>query len=239
MRNAPVQAVTQRPGGPVVRLEDGSELDARACICALPPQDLEAVAPGLAQTRAFEPSPYVSTYLWLDRRIGDEQFWAHLWTPQRLNYDFYDLSLIRPGWQARPSVMACNLIHSHRAAGMDDAAIVAATRREIAEFAPRAGEARVLHADVHRIPMAIACPKPGTEGRRPETRTRMPGLFLAGDWTRTRLPSSMESAVRSGLLAAEAVLADIDRPQGLAKAPRPTDGLAGWVRALTQLARRH
>jgi 15-cis-phytoene desaturase len=55
-------------------------------------------------------------------------------------------------------------------------------------------------------------------------------VFLAGDWTGTRLPSSMESAVRSGFLAAEEVLALEGRPRQIALEPRPTDGIAGLVR---------
>jgi protoporphyrinogen oxidase len=239
LRGAPARTITQRDGVHVVALQDGREVAARHCVCALPPQELEALAPGLAETRAFQPSPYISTYLWLDRKITDERFWALLWKPDRLNTDFYDLARIRPGWERRPSVIASNIIYSHRAAHMDDAAIVQATLHEAAEFAREAAGARVVHADVHRIPMAIACPRPGTEEKRAATRTGIASLLLAGDWTCTRLPSSMESAVRSGYLAAEAVLADIGRPRQLAQPPKPTDGLAGLVRALTRLARRH
>lgn len=227
------EAVGIAPG--IVHLRDGRRIRARYCVCAVPPPELATLAPGMAEN--FEPSPYISSYLWFDRKLTSERFWALLWSPERLNYDFYDLSNIRRGWQARPSVIASNIIYSHRAAGMSDAAIVAATLQEIAEFAPAARDARLLHADVHRIPMAIACPRPGTEMKRPATATAMPRVFLAGDWTRTRLPSSMESAVRSGFLAAEAVLADLGRPRPFAQAPRPTDGLAGVVRSLTMRAR--
>jgi 15-cis-phytoene desaturase len=243
LRNARAVALAHPGGAHAVQLEDGREVRARVCVCALSPRELETLLPGVAETAAFEPSPYISTYLWLDRRIGEERFWAHLWTPGRLNYDFYDLSLIRAGWTGRPSVMASNLIYSERANGMDDAAIVQATQREIAEFVPGAREARILHADVHRIPMAIARPKAGTETKRPPTRTGIPGLFLAGDWTRTELPSSMESAVRSGFLAAEAALERCGTPRRFARAPTPTNGLAGVVRALsralTRSSRRH
>jgi len=234
LRNARAVSLSQN----AVRLEDGREFAARVCVCALPPAELEALIPGVAETRAFEPSPYVSTYLWLDRRITDEKFWALLWKPERLYYDFYDLSRIRAGWERRPSVLACNLIYSHRAADMDDVALAHAALREAAEFAPLARQARIVHSDVHRIPMAIACPHPGSEARRPRTRTRVPGLMLAGDWTRTRLPSSMEGAVRSGLLAAEVVLAELGLNRRLAQAPKPTDGLAGLVRRATQAYRR-
>ena len=210
---------------------DGRRFAARACVIAVPAQDLAQLRPELADCAAFEPSPYVSVYLWLDRKLGDDKFWALLWSPERLNYDFYDLSNIRPGAAGDASLIASNIIYSHRAHGMSDAEIVAATLRELAEFAPAAREARVRHAAIPRIPMAIACPAPGTEGKRPRTHTAVPGMYLAGDWTRTHLPSSMESAVRSGFLAAEAVLAQAGRDVRLAIDPPDVDGLAAVIRA--------
>jgi 15-cis-phytoene desaturase len=82
--------------------------------------------------------------------------------------------------------------------------------------------------------MAISCPYPGVEHKRPATRSPVRGLFLAGDWTRTGIPFSMESAVRSGWLAAEQVLAEIGRPRSLALKIKETEGLSGLMRRLTQ-----
>ena len=228
-------AEAARIDGTSVVLRDGRRIEARLCVCALPPRELGEVLPGVADCSAFEPSPYISSYLWFDRRIARERFWGLL-GPQ-LNVDFYDLAAIRPGWEGRPSLIAANIPCSHRAAGRDDAQIVEATRRELAACWPESAQARLLHADVHRIPMAIACPAPGTEVRRPAARTGLAGVYLAGDWTATRLPSSMESAVCSGFLAAEAALADLGRPCRLAREPAPTDGIAGLVRAATRAVR--
>ena len=174
----------------------------------------------------LEPSPYVSTYLWFDRKITTEKFWALLCAPGRLATDFYDLSNIRPSLAGGPSVIASNIIYSHRARDLADDALVAAVVREIAEFAPQAAQARVRHAVVNRIPMAIVCPLPGFERKRPHPRSRASRLFLAGDWLRTGLPCSMESAARSGYLAAEEILAEAGRPQRLAIAKRRPGGLA-------------
>ncbi|WP_019142586.1 hydroxysqualene dehydroxylase [Noviherbaspirillum massiliense] len=223
-----------------VVLDEGTRLQAAHCVSAVPPQELAPLVPDAWKSRqpfdalaAFEPSPYVSCYLWFDRQVLNERFFAHLWSPTRLNYDFYDLSRIRRGWADRPSVIASNIIYSHRAHGMSDEDIVQATVRELAEFAPEAANAQVLHADVHHIPMAIPCPTPGTERKRPHTRTPIPGLVLAGDWVQTHLPCSMESAVRSGWLAAEQVLAERGSPRQIALPQRPYDGLAGLVRRAT------
>ncbi|HET9653571.1 MAG TPA: FAD-dependent oxidoreductase, partial [Usitatibacter sp.] len=231
-------ATTHEAGRHVVKLADGGEIAGRQCVFALPPKELESLQPALAHTD-FEPSPYVSVYLWFDRKLTRERFWALPWTPTRMNYDFYDLSNIREGWGERPSVTASNIIFSHGAHDLDNDAIVEATVREIAEFVPEAARAKVTHASVHRIPMTIVCPTPGSESKRPPARTRVAGLHLAGDWTRTHMPSSMESAACSGFLAAEAVLSDLGRPESLALPTRPNDGLAGLAQRVAAWARKH
>ena len=207
------------PGAVV--LQDGARIAADHVVATVPPQDLERL--GWDAPRV-EPSPYVSCYLWFDRKLTSERFWALMGAEKRLNTDFYDLSNIRRGWSGRPSVIASNIIYSHRARGMSNEDIIAATRREIAEFAPAAAQAPVVHARVNRISMAIPCPLPGSERARPA-----PSMSVAGDWTATGLPCSMESAVRSGFVAAEQVLQAAGRPRTLALPVRPNDGLAGLV----------
>lgn len=221
-----------------VVLSDGSHIPAQQLVSALPPHDLDAVLPRPWRGRApfdvlphFEASPYVCCYLWFDRDIRAERFASHLWSPDRLNYDFYDLTKIRRGWRGRPTVIASNIIYSHRAHPLSDDEIVRRTVAELAEIAPRAARARLLHADVHRVPMAIPCPLVGFEGMRLSTRSPIPGLTLAGDWTRTRMPCTMEGAVKSGFLAAEAVLAERGVRARLAIEARVYDDLAGLARA--------
>ena len=204
------------PGG--VILTDGTPIAADHVVLAVPPRELE-------------PSPYISSYLWFDRKLTGERFWALRGALERLNTDFYDLSNIRRGWAGRPSVIASNIIYCHRARGMSDGDIVAATRREIAEFIPEAAHARVVHAVVNRIPMAIPCPLPGSESARPAPCLST-SVALAGDWTRTALPCSMESAVRSGFMAAEEVLRAAGRPRCLAIEPHPPAGITGMVNRL-------
>ena len=213
----------------VIKTTDARRFAARHVVYAIPPAELGALQPELADTGAFEPSPYRSIYLWFDRRITQECFWSLMWSPDRLNYDFYDLAGIRPSRQAGPSLIASNIIYCHRVAGWSGEALIARTRDELALFAPAARRARLLHAEVHAIPMAVPCHVPGIERKRPRTRTVQPRVFLAGDWTHTRLPFSMESAVRSGYLAADAVLAAEGRASALAIAPRGYDAIAGWI----------
>jgi len=213
-------------------LADGRRVHSSCAVLAVPPAALSALAlpklPTVAQR--FESSPYVSTMLWFDRRITRECFWARVWTPRDLNLDFYDLANIRGLPDDAPSLIACNAIHAHEATQWHDDAIVHRTLAEIAEFAPAAREARLRHVVVHRIPMAVPCPLPGTESLRPPNATPIEGLWVAGDWTGTALPCSMESAARSGHLAAEQVAAWFGRPLAIAIAPPETTGAVALLR---------
>lgn len=218
-------------------LESGEECKAQMCVAAVPPSELERLLPEewrpmrpFNALDSFEPSPYVSCYLWFDRKLTHEKFWARIWNPSDLNTDFYDLSNIRRGACSRAeSMIASNIIFSHRARALSDEQVVARTLDEIQQAIPAAAGARVRHAVVNRIPMAIPCPTPGTEQHRPTTRTPIEGLLLAGDWTNTGLPASMESAVHSGWAAAEEILRWQGRPRALVLPKRAPEGIAGWV----------
>jgi zeta-carotene desaturase len=74
-------------------------------------------------------------------------------------------------------------------------------------------EARLEKAQVVKEARATFSARPGMEASRPPARTAIPNLFLAGDWTRSGWPATMEGAVRSGYLAAEAVAEAEGRPE--------------------------
>ncbi len=84
--------------------------------------------------------------------------------------------------------------------------------RELAEFFPAAKEARVLKSTVVKEVHATFSPAPGLERHRPTALTVWPRVFLSGDWTATGWPATMEGAVRSGYIAAEAVAAAAGKP---------------------------
>jgi len=80
--------------------------------------------------------------------------------------------------------------------------LIAAAHQELLEAMPEIRPARLLRATVIREPRATFSLAPG-QPRRPEARTPVRGLFLAGDWLDTGLPGTIESAVRSGHTAAQ------------------------------------
>ena len=85
--------------------------------------------------------------------------------------------------------------------------------KELSEFFPTAREATVLKATVIKEIHATYSPRPGIDKFRPTNTTPWPRVFLAGDWTATGWPATMEGAVRSGYLAAEHLMKSAGQPE--------------------------
>ena len=85
--------------------------------------------------------------------------------------------------------------------------------RELAEFFPKAASAKLERAHVVKEVRATFSAAPGLEEIRPVSSTSIANLFLAGDWTRSGWPATMEGAVRSGYLAAENVTRLLGEPK--------------------------
>ena len=83
--------------------------------------------------------------------------------------------------------------------------IVALAHRELGDYFPNTSHVKIERAHVVKELRATYSAVPGLEQNRPQTKTRHPNVFLAGDWTASGWPATMEGAVRSGYLAAEAV----------------------------------
>ena len=95
---------------------------------------------------------------------------------------------------------------SHRLARRKHDEWLAAVRGELEAIWPAVGQARLLHGRVIAQPAAVFSVQPGVDRFRPPQRTPVANLALAGDWTATGWPATMESAVRSGRRAVEALL---------------------------------
>jgi squalene-associated FAD-dependent desaturase len=96
---------------------------------------------------------------------------------------------------------------------------------ELAEFFPIVKEAKVLKAAVIKEVYATYSISPGLDQFRPNSISQWPRVFLAGDWTATGWPATMEGAVRSGYLAAEAVTASIERAKKFLVPDLPPGGM--------------
>jgi len=97
---------------------------------------------------------------------------------------------------------------------------------EVREFFPAAREANLVKATVIKEVNATFSPVPGIDQFRPPQATQWPRIFLAGDWTATGWPATMESAVRSGYLAAEQLSQTAGVGRTFVVADLPARGLA-------------
>ena len=167
-------------------------------ICALPFERLPAL--GLPAP-AFEHSPITGIHLWFDRPVTDL---PHATLLDRTVQWMFNKS---EGRYLQLVVSA-----SRELSARSRADIVAMAVGELGEFFPRAREAKLEKAHVIKEVRATFSAAPGTEALRPPAETSLPNLFLAGDWTRSGWPATMEGAVRSGYLAAEAVARASGRP---------------------------
>jgi uncharacterized protein with NAD-binding domain and iron-sulfur cluster len=111
--------------------------------------------------------------------------------------------------------------------------------RELAEVFPQAGQAALLHARLVTEHRAVFSVRPGAESCRPPQQSPIPNVQLAGDWTRTGWPSTMEGAVRSGFLAAQNVLRLLRRAETVLQPDLPVAPLARLLMGLGKRARIH
>ena len=88
--------------------------------------------------------------------------------------------------------------------------LLAIALRELGDLLPVARQARLAHSVIIKERFATFSPRSGTEGLRPLATTQVRGFYLAGDWTATGLPATIEGAVKSGYTAAQAILNDVD-----------------------------
>ncbi len=114
-------------------------------------------------------------------------------------------------------------------AGRDSKEVLQDVLDDLQAIWPTASKAKLVHYRVLTQPGAVFSVRPGTEAIRPAQQTPIEGLYLAGDWTATAWPATMEGAVRSGYLAIEALLATLGRPKTMLAADLKKGWLMRWI----------
>ena len=171
-------------------------------VSALPFEKLQPLLPELpVEWSRFGHSPITGIHLWFDRPI------THLPHATLLDRTIQWMFNKQGGRYLQLVVSASrSLVNASRQEVIDLGV------RELADFFPAVREARLEKAQVIKEIRATFSARPGLESVRPQAVTVLANLFLAGDWTRSGWPATMEGAVRSGYLAAEAVCAAAGRP---------------------------
>ena len=179
---------------------------ADSVVLAVPPRDAFAICPQLGGTRAapaheLGTSPIVNVHLIYDRRVTDLPFAAAVGSPLQWFFDRTASSGLS-GTHQRAQYLAVTV---SAADGMLDTPARELTDRftaELARLLPAAGRAHVLDAFVTRERHATFRQAAGSAARRPASDVGLERVRLAGAWTATGWPDTMESAVRSGHTAA-------------------------------------
>jgi len=170
---------------------NGQRCSADHYICALPFERLEPV--GLPAPK-FDHSPITGVHLWFDREITNlphatllDRTMQWMFNKDRGRY----LQLVVSASRDLTPLSRNDII---------DIAI-----GDLRLYFPRVKDATLIKAHVVKEQRATFSAAPETETLRPGAQTSIPNLYLAGDWTKTGWPATMEGAVRSGYLAAEAI----------------------------------
>jgi hydroxysqualene dehydroxylase len=193
-------------------------LHADAVVVALPPKPTEELLPDAANplpagwSQRLGSAPIVNAHLRYDRPVLDGPFLAALASPVQWVFDRSGAAGLPPGRYVAISLSAAQEFIDVPTAALREQLVPA-----MAALLPAAREAVVEDFFVTREREATFAPLPGVRAHRPPTRTPAPGLVLAGAHVNTGWPATMESAVRSGEAAIEA-LGPLTAPAPL---PRP------------------
>ncbi|MFD3558351.1 hydroxysqualene dehydroxylase HpnE [Streptomyces sp. NPDC058686] len=192
----------------------GGRIVADTVVLAVPQRETYDLLPDGAlddaeRLLAIGTAPILNLHVVYDRKVLKRPFFTTLGSPVQWVFDRTKASGLTEGQYLAVSQSA--------AQDEIDEPVAVLRERYLPEFErllPAARGAKVLDFFVTRERTATFAPAPGVGALRPTARTNAPGLYLAGAWTATGWPATMESAVRSGVSAADAALAALDRPRG-------------------------
>ncbi len=193
----PVERLVFHEGAACGIQTEGGARAADYQICAVPFERLAALAPELGiDTARFEHSPITGIHIWFDRPVTDLPHAALVDRTIQWMFNKSEGRYLQFVVSASRSLVA-----------MGRAEVIELVLAEAAEFFPKVREAKVERAQVIKEVRATFSALPEMEAVRPDAETCAPNVFLAGDWTRSGWPATMEGAVRSGYRAADAVAA--------------------------------
>lgn len=242
------------------RLDDGTEIAADACVLAVPHDAASALLAASSNGKSnsvienlhqIKVAPITGVHLWFDRTVMSQPFLTLL--DHTTQWVFNKSALLRgnksalPG-EGQPAELAGTqylqlvISASYGLVSKSRQEIIDLCVRELSDVLPETRRARLIKGTVVKEVSATFSPEPGVDRLRPAPAdSGIRNLFLAGDWTRTGWPATMEGAVRSGYLAAESLLSEFSQPRNFLCPDLPPEGLCKiWAgrRAKSAQARR-
>lgn len=212
---ARVSRIAGTPGNGLVVGLRGGHVEADAVILATPHQvaaDLLPAAAGVdvAALRRLGAAPIVDLHVVFERPVMELPFVAGMGTPLQWVFDRTEASGLERG-----QYLVVSLSAADDYVGLSTQALRQIFLPEFERLFPKARQARVERFFATCERSATFLQAPGTRRNRPGPRTQWPGLYLAGAWTDTGWPATMESAVMSGVAAAREALIGAGRSRGL------------------------
>ncbi len=225
-----------------VEREDGTVETADYYLAAVPqdvvpellPAEIVEHEPVFSGLRNLRTSPITGVHLWFDRAVMSEPFLTLLDSTTQWVFNKTQLcGGASDGGQYLQLVISASYSLSSRSRQE----IIALCLDELRGVLPAIRGATLVKGTVVKEMSATFSPGPGSDRWRPGQKSPLAGLFLAGDWTLTGWPSTMEGAVRSGYLAAEAILSGAGTPRKFLQPDLPAEGLARlWARGSQAIA---
>jgi squalene-associated FAD-dependent desaturase len=223
---------TEPDTGWIIRSAD-SRFTSDAVVLALSFEALAALLPALprnagtenlaADLAGFEHSPITGIHLWFDREITDLEHAVLL--DSTIQWLFNKSKLQPTHREQRGSYIELVVSSSKSLVPMQRQEIIDLALRELAQFFPEVNSAKLEKAAVVKEVRATYSVRPQLDRIRPGAESPWPGVYLAGDWTATGWPSTMEGAVRSGYIAAEALTAAAGQSRRFLVPDLPHSGL--------------
>jgi len=189
------------------RGQSEEKIEADAIVSAIPWGALRPMLPPSSrlagQTAQLRGSPIVGIYLWLDRHVTDEKFIGFLDSPIQWMFNADAIA----GNTAAPSFLHSFIVSAAGSLPEKSSSKWAQLAMdECCRLIPSSRSAKVLHHFVYWAEEATLQSSPEIQPLRPTPETEWKQFYLAGDWTDTKLPSTIEGAILSGRLAAEQLL---------------------------------
>jgi len=186
---------------------------------ALAPALISAL-PELTNAQKIQAAPISGVHLWFDRPLTALPHAVLVdmlsqWVFRRAEMDVSTGGSVDEQSAKNEHYYQVVISASRHIVGRPREEVIAEICAELRGLWPEARDAQLLRSKIVTDPLAVFSVAPGIESLRPPQVTRVPGLVLAGDWTQTGWPATMEGAVRSGYLAAEGVLNFAGQPSAV------------------------
>ena len=188
-----------------VTLQNGTKLFSSSVITAIPPHALQKVIPDALNHSYFSGlehisySPIVSLYLWFDKEFPEIQLSAIM--DAKTQWIFRKTTKM----PSAKSLLALTISAGDEIVGISTEEIANLCAEEVRQCFPEMRDANVVHWKVIKEKSATVLLDPNTEERRPNQKSPVDGLVIAGDWTNTGLPATLEGAALSGKFAASLI----------------------------------